>query len=599
VNGLRFLHAIPQRRRVEFIGRQLSRLIVRFDMLCPQNIFDARKGQSRMKRAAVELLENRRLLTSNLFTAGGGINDGAYAIAATPDGGRIIAGQFSETTDFNNPARPTPFNSILTARGQSDLFIAKYAADGLLVWVNQIGADAGRVTEDVFYSEVQANVGDFINGIGPTIDRQGEYLTTMKLSSDGLLVYIAGSFQGTVDFDASEAGTVNRRSAGYHDAFVASYSANSGQFGWASAFGGVFDDTVKDIAVIGGGTGDGAVVATGYFTRAADFNPTKQERIIGAKGRDDIFVAKFQQTDSAPVGRLQWVYTAGGDGVALQDRDSGEGIALDGSGNVYVTGTFAGEADWDPSRDELEVVGIDGTDGFLLRLSPRGKLDYIQPFGGEEYDGGRNITIDEQGRIFLTGYFGEVADLDPGEGVAQFIAREDGDATDADDDDEGIDLFDAFVSQISLRGEFQWAMPIAGDDYEYVNQMTVVDGTLVVTGGYAGRVEFNGSGTADTLKSIVGDDEFKDNNDRDSSFDAFVARYNADDGAFLDAVSFGGSGDDWGLAVAVNTVNSTVENGGIFRNTASFNPRGGNPKRKSAGLQDLFAVSIDLTSELA
>jgi len=546
-----------------------------------------------MTRAAVELLENRRLLTSNLLALGGAINDGVYAIEATPDGGRIIAGQFSGTVNFSNPAAPTLGPSTLTARGQSDLFIASYAANGSLMWVNQIGADAGRVSDDVFYSEVQATVGDFINGIGPTIDMQGEYLSTMRLGPDGN-VYVGGSFQGTVDFDSSEAGAVNRRSAGYHDAFVAAYALD-GAFLWSSAFGGPFDDTVKDIAI----NPDGSVIATGYFTREADFNPTKQVKMVTARGRDDIFVAKFAQTDSAPIGRLQWLYTAGGDAVDLIDRDSGEGIALDGRGNVYITGSFAGEADWDPSESELEVQGIDKTDGFLLRLSPRGKLDYIQPFGGEEHDGGKNIAIDERGRIFLSGYFEKVADLDPGAGVTNLIAREDGDTLDTDDENEGIDQFDLFVSQISLKGDLQWAKQIGGDDYEWLGQMRVQNGTLLLSGAFAGRIEFDGPNSDAQLVSLEGDDDFDDSSDRDSSYDAFVARYDADDGTFADAVKFGGSGDDWGLALGINTVNNTVESGGIFRNTASFNPKGGNPKRRSVARQDLFAVSIDLSSELA
>ncbi|HRK31859.1 MAG TPA: SBBP repeat-containing protein [Tepidisphaeraceae bacterium] len=546
-----------------------------------------------MTRAAVELLENRRLLTSNLLTLGGSINDATNAVETAPDGGRILAGQFSGTVDFSNPAAPASGNSVLTARGQSDLFVARYAATGALVWAFQIGADAGRIDEEFFYSTVQADISDFRNRVGPTIDKQGEYLSTLRLGSDGNL-YIAGSFQGTVDFDGSEAGTVNRRSEGYHDAFIAAYTID-GNFLWASTFGGVFDDTVKDIAI----TDDGAVIATGYFTREADFNPTKQVKSVVAKGRDDIFVAKFQQTDSAPIARLQWVYNAGGDGVDLLDRDSGEGIALDGSGNVYVTGSFAGEADWDPSRSKLIVEAIGGTDGFLLRLSPRGKLDYIKPFGGERYDAGDSLAIDPQGRIFLTGYFEEFADLDPGPGVANFRAREDGDEFDNNKERQGVSLLDAYVAQIGLRGNLQWAMPIAGDDYEAVSQLRVADNTLIVTGSFAGQIEFNGSTATDTLQSILGDDDFKDDNRRDSSFDAFVARYTADAGTFLNAVRFGGSGDDWGLAIDVNTINNTVESGGIFRNTASFNPNGGNPKRKAVGLQDLFAVSIDLTSELA
>lgn len=557
-----------------------------------------------MTRQAVELLETRRLLTSNLLTLGSGLNDAVYGIAALSDGGRVLAGTFGQTIDFD----PGVGVRNLTARGETDIFLARYTAAGALVWAQSFGGAAGNADDEILYSTVNSTIGDFINFTGPTIDKLGEYVTALKLGPDGNL-YISGSFQGTADFDPTDAGAVNRRADAYHDAFIASYNLADGTLRWASTFGGRFDDIVKDFAV----QDDGSVITTGYFTRDADFNPTKQVKMVTAKGRDDLFVAKFRQTDSAPIARLQWVYTAGGDGVDFRERDSGEGIALDGRGNVYVTGTFAGEADFDPSAGRLQVDAIDRTDGYILRLSPKGKFDYVQGFGGKEFDGGKNIAIDSQGRIFLSGYFSEEADLDPGEGTALFIARENGDDFDTDDESEGSKQIDLFLSQVSLKGELQWARPIGGDDYEYLGQMQVSGNSVALSGAFAGKIFFTSGAFVPldaVLTSIEGDDDFDDDNDRDSSYDAFTARF-SDAGTFLGAAQFGGSGDDWANAVASNPGNGAVEIGGIFRNRASFKfsdeqiagqPLGRrpiNPRRTAVGLQDLFALSVDPATELS
>jgi hypothetical protein len=537
----------------------------------------------------VEMLEARRLLTTSLTTAGSPVElpDSVSVVAALSDGGRIVAGTFGNGTDFA-PGAPGNGDALAT-NGETDIFLMRQNISGGIVWLKSFGGAEGEFDDEEYFSIVQANTGDFSNFIGPTKAFLGEYVTSLDVGPDNL-VYVGGSFIGTVDFDP-DAGAVNRTSPDteYHDAFVAAYNLADGSLQWVSSFGGPFDDTVRDLAV----TPDGAVVATGYFTRRADFNPTKQTFLVEADGRDDIFVAKFKQTDSAPIGRLQWVYTAGGDAVDITDRDSGEGIALDGSGNIYVTGSFAGEADFDPSRGELIVEAFDRTDGFVLRLSPKGKLDYIQSFGGEEADSGTNIAIDVQGRMYLSGYFSDVADLDPGKGGAKFTAREEGDAFDTDDDSQGEEPIDLFLSQLGLKGELQWARQIGGDDFEYLSSMDVSpDGTVILGGAFAGRISFESGNPDAEFVSVDGDDDdFEEGANRDNSYDGFATRYNSA-GVFLESRVYGGEGDDWvNSAVFKHGDDTMAEVGGSFQATALFNGRMTGVRRKAISIDDLFVLT--------
>jgi hypothetical protein len=234
-------------------------------------------------------------------------------------------------------------------------------------------------------------------------------------------------------------------------------------------------------------------------------------------------------------------------------------------------------------------------DGFVLRLSPRGKLDYVQTFGGEEADGGKNIAIDDMGRLYLSGYFSEVADLDPGKGAAVRIARENGDELDLDDDDEGSRQTDLFLAQLGLRGELQWVRVIGGDDYEYLSKMRVVDdGEILLSGAFAGRMTCGSTGSLINPSSVVisleGDDDFDDDGDRDSSYDAFVARYQSD-GTFLEVKTYGGVGDDWANDAVFKTDRAAAEVGGIFSRSANFSGSGAAPTRDAVALDDLFALS--------
>lgn len=532
----------------------------------------------------LEALESRRLLAGAPITFGAAINDGIYAVETLPDNSTLVAGTFGGTTDF----QPGSGVTVLTSRGQSDVFIARYSTRGKLLWVGQIGGAGGRVDSDPLYSPVTATIGEFENRTGPSANKQGEYVTTLKVRGD--VLYIAGSFQATANFDTRPGAEFNRRSDGYHDAFIAAYRVADGSLVNAFSFGGPFDDVVKDLAF----TSNGDLIATGQFTRQADFNPLSAVTSRQADGRDDIFVARY-----TPEGRLTWVYTAGGDAIRLDERDSGEGVAVDANDNVYVTGSFAGRADWDPSPAKFRVEAIDKTDAFLLRLSPRGKLDYIKPFGGEGYDGGRNIAIDAQNRLYISGYFSETANLDPGAGRISLVAREEGDSRDTDDDDQGIDEFDLFLGQYSLTGDAAWVRQIGGDDYELLGQMRLADdGSVLVSGSFAGRIEFYGARSAAALRSVAGDDDFDDDSNRDDSYDAFVVRYSPR-GGFVSAVKVGGNGDDWGNALGFNASSGQLAFAGIFRNTANFGLDGGSPRVRSNGLQDAFLLGLELDADLA
>jgi hypothetical protein len=123
--------------------------------------------------------------------------------------------------------------------------------------------------------------------------------------------------------------------------------------------------------------GSGNVYVTGETEGGLDGNPSA--------GGYDIFVVKY---DSAGV--KQWVRQLGTGGW-----DVGIGIAVDGSGNVYVTGWTQGGLDGNPSAG--------GYDIFVVKYDSAGVKQWVRQLGTGGWDVGYGIAVDGSGNVYVTG----------------------------------------------------------------------------------------------------------------------------------------------------------------------------------------------------
>jgi len=513
----------------------------------------------------MESLERRQLLAGDPQIIGGKSFDAAYHVATDSAGNRIVAGIFSVTVDFD----PTSGVSKLTAKGETDLYIAKYSADDKLIWVRQYGGGAGEIAEKKLYDVSQATVGEFENAAGPGYQGIGEFINTLVIGADDSIVF-GGSYQGTMDFNPLSSTTGNVRSAGYQDGFVCKLDS-SGSTVWYSTIAGPFNDVVKSIAL----DSSGNVAVTGYFTRSADFNPGKKKLIIDAIGRDDIFVQKLFGSN----GSLDWTVTAGGDAVGLQDRDAGEGIAVDSHNNLLVTGSFAGKVDFAPGKGTLIVKSQADTDGFIWQLSPKGKMARIQSFGGKSWDSGNRIAIDSSNNAYIAGYFSKTADLDPTSALNNFRAAD-------DNDFNGVNT-DIFALKQDASGRTVWITQLAGDGYEYLGDATLLsDSAFALTGGFAGQLKV---GSASAITSVKGEDKFEDHNSRDFSYDAFFTTLSPGKGEVNRLEFYGSTSDDFALGVMEVSVIT-----GRFKGTVNFGNATNPVNRKSNGQDDGFLLDLIL-----
>jgi hypothetical protein len=183
-----------------------------------------------------------------------------------------------------------------------------------------------------------------------------------------------------------------------------------------------------------------------------------------------------------PVAHAQYFHWAGAMGG--WSMDYGYGIAVDDSGNTYVTGSFTSDnAEFDPGPGIHYVQGYNSNDIFIEKLDPQGEMVWIKVIADWAHESGEDMVIDAQGNLYIVGYFGWTAvDFDPGPGI--FYMSAEGES-------------DVFVLKMDRNGNLVWARSMGGEG-EDIGRAIALDpaGNIVLTGYFTETMDFDpGSGT--------------------------------------------------------------------------------------------------------
>ena len=274
---------------------------------------------------------------------GGPSVDKITGVAHDHTGNIFITGYFDSTIVFDS--------TRLVSAGGTDVFIAKYDIDGVLLWAKQVGGQND----------------DYSSGISTDITGN---------------CYVTGYF--FISGNVSTFGSTTITESGDADIFISKFSS-TGNFLWVRNAGGRSDDASYSIATDVSGNS----YITGYFSGTALFGSTK----VTSLGYSDIFVAKY---DAA--GNLVWLRTAGG-----PYQDEAYCIGTDAAGNCYITGYFTGNAMF--SGIALASAGYFDTDVFLLKYNPSGAIIMAKRAGGTGNDFGTGIDVTPNGQIMISGVF--------------------------------------------------------------------------------------------------------------------------------------------------------------------------------------------------
>ncbi len=517
----------------------------------------------------IDVLEKRMLLAFSPIQLGSKGYESGYEAAMDSQGNIVVAGLFAGKIDFN----PGKGKFFLTAVGETDIYVAKYTSSGGLIWAGQIGGEiSDQKTLDLPIDPERD--GSFVNAPGIKPDTLGEHVNGIALDSSGN-IFLTGTFLRTADFDPGPGEFFLTANPKYHldDAFLEKLDPN-GKLLWADSFGGQFIDVANAVAV----DPQGNPVVTGYFTRSADFDPGPAVFTLDVTGRADIFVAKY----TGNAGKFMWAENFGSDTTKSEFVQEGNSIAVDPTGNIIVTGIFAGKADFDPGPTQFILESHKHTDAFLLELSPRGKRVFAENIGGNGFAGGLEVAV-RNGAIYTASYFSETIDANPGPSTLELTSA---------GDDRHTDLLVSKYTETT--GVLNWAAQMGGEGFETIGGFGVAaDGSVYLSGGFYGPADFDpGTGTF-ILTSVLGDENFKDPNDsgRDYSYDVYVVRLSTA-GKLVNATRIGGDGDDFGTGLALSADGTSLALTGQFRNTVPFDSASDKFKLKSVGAQDSFLIEL-------
>ena len=296
----------------------------------------------------VKLNATGSALVYSTYLGGIGTDAGA-AVALDPVGNAYVVGS-TFSTDF-----PTK-NPFQAARGaQEDAFVAKVNPSGTaLVYSTYLGGN---------------NVDE---GNGIAVDAAGS-------------AYVTG-YTASTDFPLQS--PLRNSNVASVDAFVTKINPAGSALVYSTYLGGSATDYGTAIAV----DSSGNAYVTGIVT--SDDFPTVNaiDSTLGSHAVDDIFVTKFNPSGSALV---YSTYLGGG------SADDPYAIALDQSGNVYITGR-TNSSDF-PLTNPIQTTRF-AFDMFVTEINAAGSAKLFSTFiGGSGSESGRGIAVDKLGNIHVAG----------------------------------------------------------------------------------------------------------------------------------------------------------------------------------------------------
>lgn len=395
---------------------------------------------------------------------------------------------------------------------------------------------------------IKANAQDFLwaNRFG---GEQADYGNSVAVDHLGN-VYVIGNFVDSASFDptgtaASLVGSLfklvlpNGNPAGnsQNSIFLVKYDAQ-GKYVWARSFFGKQNASGADVAVDTAGN----VYITGSFSDTADFNPGTTVNNLISKGIKDsrgintpnAFLAKYT-TD----GDYMWAKN-----ITSNDAVYSNSIAVDISGNAYVTGSFSGVAYFNSSSNV--VTGANGaSDVFLAKYDKDGNYIWVNNMGGTSGNTGYGVALSNS-HVYLTGNFTGSISFDPKNSA---ITSSNG----------GID---AFLAKYDTAGKYKWAINIGGNgtDFGYSVAVDAAENAYV-SGRFQQTIKFNPLDTTvrATSKALV---------------NSYLAKYDSA-GKYVWAKPILSTAVGYGLSTALDAAGNPYITG-YFGGTVDFNP-GGTP----------------------
>lgn len=327
---------------------------------------------------------------------GGTTYDKANSLSTDTAGNVFVTGSFrSPIITFGT----TILTNTNTSGNTDDIFIAKYDANGNVLWAKRAGgvgrgssvsADAGgnvfvtgESNGNVFISKYDANGNVLWAKSASGTNECAGFSVSADPSGN---VFVTGFFSGsTIIFGT----TTLTNSVGYN-VFLAKYDAN-GNLLWAKSPSETYYNYGNSVTA----DASGNVIVTGQFNGPSITFGTSTLSNATA-GTDDLFIAKYDAQ-----GNVLWANRAGGGSY-----DVGYSISADKFGNTFVTGSFY-SATITFGSITLTNPNTNGYNKqfFIAKYDANGNALWAKSKVGTSEDAGYSVCTDEIGNAFVTGYF--------------------------------------------------------------------------------------------------------------------------------------------------------------------------------------------------
>jgi len=481
----------------------------------------------------------------------------------------------------------------------------------------------------------------------------GTYDASRPLTIDPVLsysTYLGGSSNDSgqaisVDSAGNAYITGNTYSANFHttagspqgalggniDVFVAKLNPSGTALVYSTYLGGTYEDQGSAIAVDAAGNAyvTGSTASNNFPVTAGAFQQTNPAGWF--KG----FVAKLNSTGSA---LLFSTYLGGSGGF-----DSSKAIAVDGTGNTYVTGSTS-SSDF-PTLNPVQAAHADNTssfvDVFVTKLNVTGTgLVYSTFLGGSGDDFGNGIAVDAAGNAYVTGSATTTHPTDPSWGLiafpttpgafqtanasssgVPFVTKLDSSGSTlaystfiggtSGYDDRASDIAVDAVGNAYVTGSTQAAdFPTTPGAFQrtkggytdaFVTELNANGSTLVYS-------TFLGGGNTDEALGIAVDDAGNAyvmgttdsanfpttanalQRTKGGGYDAFVTQLNGAGSALVHSTYLGGNGDDFGMGIVVDTAGNAYLVGET--DSVNFPTTAGALQSASGGWSDAFVAKL-------
>ena len=288
---------------------------------------------------------------------GGTLSDEATSIVLDDLGNVYMAGYFnSPTISFDTI---TLTNDHVFGTYESDIFLAKFNSNGNVLWANRAGGTGMDQATSV------------------TVDAAGN-------------AYLGGWYTGDTLIFASD--TLIASPGGTSNLFLAKYNTN-GTVLWGKSAG--CDGGTEAISYIAANA-VGNIYVAGFFHSTTIIFGTDTLTNTNTDFSTDIFLVKYNTN-----GSVLWAKNAGGSGT-----DEVSSIALDTSGNAYVSGYFnSGTINFGTFSLINDYYNNSAYDLFLTKYDANGNVLWAKSAGGTVSDEAFSVAVNPSGNIYLAGWF--------------------------------------------------------------------------------------------------------------------------------------------------------------------------------------------------